>query len=638
MITREYDALNRVTEYTDCRGNTVRYGYDEIGNLISLTYPGGEIVRYTYYKNGWLETVTDERGNTTRYSYDARGNLTHTERPNGTEEFCTYDAAGRLISRQDICGEEVLTEYTYTYDESGNITAVGGTKTTDTGEGISRLGSAEMTYDAENRLVSAGGIRYTYDAENNRTAMETAEYREEYVTDTVSSSLSRVLTVTVIPKTAEGTDGDKEAEGIMTLCVYGNGLLYEYTGDLYLYHHYNHLGSTTKLTDGRGRVEASFTYGAYGELLSGDASLTRFLYNGQCGVSTDDNGLYYMRQRYYNPEIKRFVNQDILSGSVADSQSLNRYSYVQGNPVSYTDPFGLSPLGGLFTGTALVHGVLGVLGCLPGMAGAVFNGIDAWVYAAIDKDYYMAAMSGFSALSLGIGSIAKWAKKAAVLSKGTRAGKFYHYLAVTGSYLSNGIEFAQNGYQMAIAGYDLWDAYMKNGKSLGREDLGKVAALGLSAMATVMSGMNFSKSSKELAKALEEDGITSAFRKRAVQFGDGGKSSSDVIVEVELSRSRYPESAKHIQDAIADGKPDVLTIDRAGAKERRKASLKGVDTIPGLDRDEYPPAMSLEGGKGASVRHIGQPDNRGSGSSLSHQLREYPDGTKYRITIIEGDE
>lgn len=48
--------------------------------------------------------------------------------------------------------------------------------------------------------------------------------------------------------------------------------------------------------------------------------------------------------------------------------------------------------------------------------------------------------------------------------------------------------------------------------------------------------------------------------------------------------------------------------------------------------------MSLEGGKGASVRHIGQPDNRGSGSSLSHQLREYPDGTKYRITIIEGDE
>ena len=116
--------------------------------------------------------------------------------------------------------------------------------------------------------------------------------------------------------------------------------------------------------------------------------------------------------------------------------------------------------------------------------------------------------------------------------------------------------------------------------------------------------------------------------------GGGG---SDFIVEVELSRNKYPESAKHIQDAIADGQPEVLTIDRGGAKERRKASLKGVDTIPGLDRDEYPPAMSLEGGRDASVRHIGQSDNRGSGSSLSHQLREFPDGTKYRIVII-GDE
>ncbi len=139
-------------------------------------------------------------------------------------------------------------------------------------------------------------------------------------------------------------------------------------------------------------------------------------------------------------------------------------------------------------------------------------------------------------------------------------------------------------------------------------------------------------------KGFEKCGELADKKKYGTGVESGSRSSSDVIVEVEISRSRYPESAKHIQDAIAVGKPDVLTIDRAGAKERRKASLKGVDTIPGLDRDEYPPAMSLEGGKGASVRHIEQPDNRGLGSSLSHQLREYPDGTKYRITIIEGDE
>ena len=53
--------------------------------------------------------------------------------------------------------------------------------------------------------------------------------------------------------------------------------------------------------------------------------------------------------------------------------------------------------------------------------------------------------------------------------------------------------------------------------------------------------------------------------------------------------------------------------------------------------NEYPSAMSLEGGKGASVCHIGQSDNRGSGSVLAHQLKKYPNGTEYRIVIIEGD-
>ena len=57
---------------------------------------------------------------------------------------------------------------------------------------------------------------------------------------------------------------------------------------------------------------------------------------------TDSNGLYYMRARYYNPEIKRFINQDVLLGSISSGQSLNRYAYVNGNPVSYIDPFGLS--------------------------------------------------------------------------------------------------------------------------------------------------------------------------------------------------------------------------------------------------------------------------------------------------------
>lgn len=50
-----------------------------------------------------------------------------------------------------------------------------------------------------------------------------------------------------------------------------------------------------------------------------------------------------MRARYYNAAIKRFINQDTVTGSIESSQSLNRYAYVEGNPVSYLDPFGLCP-------------------------------------------------------------------------------------------------------------------------------------------------------------------------------------------------------------------------------------------------------------------------------------------------------
>ena len=59
-------------------------------------------------------------------------------------------------------------------------------------------------------------------------------------------------------------------------------------------------------------------------------------------MQTNANGLYQMRARYYNPEIKRFVNRNVLTGSIDNGLTMNRYAYVNGNPVSYIDPFELS--------------------------------------------------------------------------------------------------------------------------------------------------------------------------------------------------------------------------------------------------------------------------------------------------------
>lgn len=123
--------------------------------------------------------------------------------------------------------------------------------------------------------------------------------------------------------------------------IYGIGLIGEETLDNnYITYHYDYRGSTVFLTDDQGDIVEEFEYGTYGELLSAKEGY-RFLYNGRDCVQTDKNGLYNMRARYYNPDIKRFINQDTLLGSIGDSTSLNRYAYVNGNPISLVDPFGL---------------------------------------------------------------------------------------------------------------------------------------------------------------------------------------------------------------------------------------------------------------------------------------------------------
>ena len=57
---------------------------------------------------------------------------------------------------------------------------------------------------------------------------------------------------------------------------------------------------------------------------------------------TDSNGLLYMRARYYSPELRRFINADILMGDINNSTTLNLYAYANRNPISNIDPFGLA--------------------------------------------------------------------------------------------------------------------------------------------------------------------------------------------------------------------------------------------------------------------------------------------------------
>ncbi len=82
-----------------------------------------------------------------------------------------------------------------------------------------------------------------------------------------------------------------------------------------------------------------------------------------------------MRARYYSPQLKRFINADIVAGSIQESPTLNRYAYVNGNPISYVDPFGLSAEPGS-NWESWGHTALDILGFLP-VVGAAFDGVNA---------------------------------------------------------------------------------------------------------------------------------------------------------------------------------------------------------------------------------------------------------------------
>jgi RHS repeat-associated protein len=124
--------------------------------------------------------------------------------------------------------------------------------------------------------------------------------------------------------------------------VYGLGLLYQEQAAVYQQHHFDSRGSTVAMTGSTGLVTDRFQYGPYGEPLGHTGSTdTPFQSNGRYGVQTDLNGLLYMRARYYDPTIRRFINQDPTLGSIALGITLNRFAFANGNPVSFMDPFGL---------------------------------------------------------------------------------------------------------------------------------------------------------------------------------------------------------------------------------------------------------------------------------------------------------
>jgi RHS repeat-associated protein len=169
----------------------------------------------------------------------------------------------------------------------------------------------------------------------------------------------------------------------------------------YYYYQFNAHGDVVSLTDENGNVVNSYKYDPWGKLLSISETISNpYRYAGY--RYDTDTGLYYLRARYYNPEIMRFMTKDLKPGYLINPQTLNSYLYCNNNPVNLIDITGEDwfsssvSLGGVVTAVGSTLITAGVIATSPEWttAGAIVLG-GALIYTGYQ--YYTGQISGFQA-------------------------------------------------------------------------------------------------------------------------------------------------------------------------------------------------------------------------------------------------
>lgn len=172
--------------------------------------------------------------------------------------------------------------------------------------------------------------------------------------------------------------------------VYGLDLISATDGaGVQTYYTYDGLGSTTDLTDGTGSRTDWYEYDVFGAIRdSGGSSANDWLFTGE--QEDGDTGLYYLRARYYDPSIGRFLGRDPIP-------FINRYAYVGNNPTNWTDPSGLYLVSHIGAGGGRPVGPIGagppisvpigsiIKGAAVGAAGIVGNAVGDAITTVFSK-------------------------------------------------------------------------------------------------------------------------------------------------------------------------------------------------------------------------------------------------------------
>jgi RHS repeat-associated protein len=398
ITTFVYDALHRATSVTDASGNVVSYGYDAAGRRTSIAYPDGRLVTYTYDGANRLVRVTDWLGRITVYGYDNAGNNTSIELGNGAATTFTYDVANRLASVVNRMGSRVLASYAYTLDPIGNRlqivddgggstryaydadgrlvswTAPSGETTTYAYDGIgSRVsvqngfGITSYSHDGAGRLLRAGAAAFTYDGNGNRVTQTTGGTTLIYVFDS-RNRLTGMYGGNLAAKYQYDDDGNRISQTIPGANYHyvldivrrlpsvvaekgsdgnidfqdGLAKLSGSSATLEQFYQTDGLGSIVAVTDATGNLLARYTYDPWGNVLNSvDPLGTKEEYKFTGEPHDPQTGLYFLRNRYYDPTVGEFISKDPLS-VLARNVSTSDYAYALNNPVNLLDHSGLA--------------------------------------------------------------------------------------------------------------------------------------------------------------------------------------------------------------------------------------------------------------------------------------------------------
>jgi RHS repeat-associated protein len=310
-----YNSQNlRLTDIVTTKsGNTLlnlHYGFDNVGNILSVQ-----------------DTA---RGETTNYAYDDLDRLLSASVTTGGNQYnrsWTYDALGNMQTRVE---QGVTTNYSYDPNHK---------------HAVASAGSATYQYDANGSMTNRNGDALTYDVENRLTSVTKAGVTTSFAYNgdgtRVKRSVSNAGTTYYIgniyevwvPNSGTTTFNKYYYFGTQRIAAKIAGTLFYFQGD--------HLGSSSvAMTQAGTSFYSRQTYFPYGaqRTTEGSALPTDYTFTGQ--KSDDSTGLMFYGARYYDPALGRFTQPDTIVPNLGDPQSLNRYSYVQNNPVRYTDPTG----------------------------------------------------------------------------------------------------------------------------------------------------------------------------------------------------------------------------------------------------------------------------------------------------------